>query len=579
MNRISWARVVLPELQLLDVMRQVGVFGHRKAKPPKRRVPSFVKSAKVKMHSGVREDIEVVRASFGPETAAQTDGTPSWWGSGPLGMGAPTNGGWSEGGETGDLILDAFARTLAASLGWRADIAAQLAVAASPILAASTSVGPPAAVLLVGAAGVGKSYVARRFASALAGLEGELRSDAVVTLDGGQVTSAEALKAFLTTQLAPQLKPGVVIVLDNIDTAHASLREMLTGILSTASAETTAGPVRADGVSFVLTARASLTPEIGEGEVGTVVEAALGAELMGAVQATLLLPTPSYDQLVAMADEELQHVVAWLKREKSVDLSLRAGVARELAARGQAYATFGHAIAEAVAGDLKAALAAKAGELGASIELGYEDGRFVATGDGKRAELTDKRKSRVHEVFRDLGAPELESASGRLSELATRLAAAVREDSSRGQLLITGASGLHALAVAKSLGRALWEEGALATGHVIEVGREDLVADDGAQTAARTRETVQRARGGVLLVAGAASVAVDDKDLLGNEALRVIGEEASGMCRELRVAFADDATALQQLLDRNRTLAAYFTENIDLSMGGSRGQAALGGAA
>jgi hypothetical protein len=116
--------------------------------------------------------------------------------------------------------------------------------------------------------------------------------------------------------------------------------------------------------------------------------------------------------------------------------------------------------------------------------------------------------------------------------------------------------------VARLIGRIYKSLGMLSKGHVVEVGRADLIGLYIGHTAVRTREACKKALGGVLFIDEAYSVNVDGRDF-GDEAIETLltfMEEHRG---DIVVVVAGYPAEMDKLLNSNTGLRSRFATTIN----------------
>lgn len=124
-------------------------------------------------------------------------------------------------------------------------------------------------------------------------------------------------------------------------------------------------------------------------------------------------------------------------------------------------------------------------------------------------------------------------------------------------LVFSGNPGTGKTTVARLIGRLYKDIGLLSKGHVVEVGRAELVGGYVGQTAIRTKEICKKALGGVLFIDEAYSLDVDGRDY-GQEAIETIltfMEEHRG---KIVVIVAGYPTEMEKFLDSNPGLRSRF---------------------
>ena len=123
-----------------------------------------------------------------------------------------------------------------------------------------------------------------------------------------------------------------------------------------------------------------------------------------------------------------------------------------------------------------------------------------------------------------------------------------------------GNPGTGKTTVAKMMGKLYKKMGLLSKGHVHEVDRVDLVGEYIGQTAPKVKEAIEKARGGVLFIDEAYSLArstEDNKDF-GREVIEILVKEMSNGPGDLVVIAAGYPKEMHNFLDTNPGLRSRF---------------------
>lgn len=130
-------------------------------------------------------------------------------------------------------------------------------------------------------------------------------------------------------------------------------------------------------------------------------------------------------------------------------------------------------------------------------------------------------------------------------------------------LVFTGNPGTGKTTVARHVGRLYRDLGILARGHVVEVDRSGLVAGYVGQTALKTKEALDRAKGGVLFVDEAYSLVGEGSNDYGDEAIETIITHMENQRGDVVVVVAGYPAEMDRFLQSNPGLASRFDHRIN----------------
>lgn len=130
-------------------------------------------------------------------------------------------------------------------------------------------------------------------------------------------------------------------------------------------------------------------------------------------------------------------------------------------------------------------------------------------------------------------------------------------------LVFTGNPGTGKTTVARLIGRVYAENGLLARGHVVEVGRQDLIGGYVGQTAIKTHEVLESAKDGVLFIDEAYSLDGDHKNDYGHEAISTILTYMENNRGRIAIVVAGYPSRMEKFLRMNHGLASRFDCTID----------------
>lgn len=124
--------------------------------------------------------------------------------------------------------------------------------------------------------------------------------------------------------------------------------------------------------------------------------------------------------------------------------------------------------------------------------------------------------------------------------------------------VFTGNPGTGKTTVAKIYAELLKECGMLKRGHLVVVGRADLIAGYVGQSALKTKKKIQEALGGVLFIDEAYSLFRENKQDYGKEVVDTIVDEMTKHGENLVIILAGYPNEMEQLLESNPGLKSRF---------------------
>jgi SpoVK/Ycf46/Vps4 family AAA+-type ATPase len=128
--------------------------------------------------------------------------------------------------------------------------------------------------------------------------------------------------------------------------------------------------------------------------------------------------------------------------------------------------------------------------------------------------------------------------------------------------IFTGNPGTGKTTVVKMLGKIYHRMGLLSKGHVVEVDRASLVGEYIGQTAPKTKKMIDSARGGILFIDEAYSLARADDDSkdFGKEVIEILLKEMSDGPGDIAIIGAGYPRQIKNFVDSNPGLKSRFSE-------------------
>lgn len=129
-------------------------------------------------------------------------------------------------------------------------------------------------------------------------------------------------------------------------------------------------------------------------------------------------------------------------------------------------------------------------------------------------------------------------------------------------MVFTGNPGTAKTTVARLLAQIMQDNGLLSRGHLVEVGRSDLVGKYVGWTAKCVKEKFKEAKGGILFVDEAYSLLDDRAGSYGDEAINTIVQEMENYREELVVIFAGYPERMEEFLLKNPGLRSRIAFHV-----------------
>ncbi len=138
----------------------------------------------------------------------------------------------------------------------------------------------------------------------------------------------------------------------------------------------------------------------------------------------------------------------------------------------------------------------------------------------------------------------------------------VKQDRPSMHMVFTGNPGTAKTTTARLFAQIMKENGLLSKGHLVEVGRSDLVAKYVGWTAKTVQEKFKAAMGGVLFIDEAYSLADDRGGSFGDEAINTIVQEMENRREDLVVIFAGYPDEMETFLEKNPGLRSRIAFHV-----------------
>ena len=138
----------------------------------------------------------------------------------------------------------------------------------------------------------------------------------------------------------------------------------------------------------------------------------------------------------------------------------------------------------------------------------------------------------------------------------------LKQDRAAMHMVFSGNPGTAKTTVARLFARIMKENGLLSKGHLVEVGRSDLVGKYLGWTASIVKGKFKQAMGGVLFIDEAYSLVEERDGLYGDEAINTIVQEMENRRDDLVVIFAGYPKEMEEFLNKNPGLRSRIAFHV-----------------
>lgn len=137
----------------------------------------------------------------------------------------------------------------------------------------------------------------------------------------------------------------------------------------------------------------------------------------------------------------------------------------------------------------------------------------------------------------------------------------IQTDLNSAHMIFTGNPGTAKTSVARLIAKIYKEKGILEVGHLVEVGRNELIGQYVGHTAPKIKALFEKAKGGILFIDEAYSLV--EQNGYGKEAIDTIVQEMENLREEVIVIFAGYPKEMEDFLATNPGLNSRITFHVD----------------
>ncbi|RKN83911.1 AAA family ATPase [Paenibacillus ginsengarvi] len=386
---------------------------------------------------------------------------------------------------------------------------------------------------------------------------------------------ADEISGNFIADMAAAFQDGTgTVAFTGIKEADPAIASYVASLAAEGSFRTKEG-VRVDAAGYIIVFYVDYPAKDGaeRGQIPPELASAIPVPVLRGIKAVAITVTLDTAALVRIAEELLEKELRRLKGTMQVNMSVSDAVYDALAGMAAADRTYGESIQQwieneliPVVSDMRARNEVEPGE---KVRIVFENDTFYVR--SRRIDHPIKVRTFVREESIDDVLKELTNLTGLASvkSFVNELMETVKLNKRRAlegggavsmalHMVFTGNPGTGKTTVARLIARILKAMGLLAQGQLVETARQDLVGQYVGSTAPKTMAKIEEALGGVLFIDEAYALARHDHDTFGLEAIDTIVKAMEDHRGNLVVVLAGYTQEMEDFLRTNPGLRSRF---------------------